>query len=120
MMQSRSASNRPQGPSGAAARGAISRATKYMWRYRWQAILPYLFLLVATLSMLAVPRLVRNVIDAVTNGVIAKQLLERLPTIPSQYIPAALPQILSFLKLPADMSLDQLMNHLSAEKSGAP
>ena len=91
-----------------------------MWRYRWQAILPYLFLLVATLSMLAVPRLVRNVIDAVTNGGIAKQLLERLPTIPSQYIPAALPQILSFLKLPADIGLEQLMSHLSVEKSGAP
>jgi ATP-binding cassette subfamily B multidrug efflux pump len=119
-MQSRSSFNRPKGPSGAAARGAISRATQYMWRYRWQAILPYLFILVATLSMLAVPRLVRNVLDAVTNGVIAKQLLERLPTIPSQYIPAALPQILNFLKLPADMSLGQLMNRLSAEKSGAP
>jgi ATP-binding cassette subfamily B protein len=91
-----------------------------MWRYRWQASLPYLFLLVATLSMLLVPSMVKNVIDAVTNGVIAKQLLDRLPSIPSQTITAALPQILAFLKLPANTSLSQLMAHLSTLKSGAP
>jgi ATP-binding cassette subfamily B protein len=119
-MQSRPTSDRSKAPSAAAARGAITRAAKYMWRYRWQAALPYLFLLVATLSMLMVPRMVRNVIDAVTHGVIAKQLLERLPAIPSQFMGEALPKVLQFLNLPADMSLDQLMAHLSAEKSGAP
>jgi ATP-binding cassette, subfamily B, multidrug efflux pump len=119
-MQSRSSYNRSKPPSTSAARGAIIRAAKYMWHYRWQALLPYGFLLIATISMLFVPRMIRNVIDAVTNGVIAKTLLERLPAIPSQYLPTALPQILSFLKLPAGMSLSQLMVHLTTVKSRAP
>ena len=99
---------------------AIVRAAKYMWRYRWQASLPYIFLLVATLSVLAVPRMVRNVIDAVTNGVMAKTLVERLPAIPSPIHYQALPQILDFLKLPATMTFDQLMAHLTAKNPGRP
>jgi ATP-binding cassette subfamily B multidrug efflux pump len=118
-MQSRPTFNRSKAPGGPATRGAIGRAAKYLWRYRWEALLPYIFLLVATLSMLMVPRLVRSVIDAVTNGVIAKQLVNVLPSIPSQAMPQALPQILAFLKLPPDTTLAQLMSHLASQKSGA-
>jgi ATP-binding cassette subfamily B protein len=101
-------------------KNAVGRVGRYLLRYRGQALLPYAFLVVATFSQLAVPRLVRNVIDAVTNGVIAKTLLERLPAIPSSFIGQALPQILSFLNLPADWSLDQLTAHLQSTRDGAP
>ncbi len=118
-MQSRPAFNRSKAPGSPATRGAIGRAAKYLWRYRWEALLPYIFLLVATLSMLMVPRMVRSVIDAVTNGVIAKQLVNVLPSIPAQAMPQALPQILAFLKLPPDTTLPQLMSHLASQKSSA-
>jgi ATP-binding cassette subfamily B protein len=49
----------------------LQRAIQYLGRYRRQAILPYLFLIVATVSQLAVPRMVRNIIDAVSEGYIA-------------------------------------------------
>jgi len=52
LIQSRPAFDRSKAPSGAAARGAIIRAAKYMWRYRWQAALPYIFLLVAIVTIL--------------------------------------------------------------------
>ena len=99
---------------------AIGRALKYLTHYRRQAALPYIFLLVATLSALAVPRLVRGVIDAVTYGVIAKTLLAKLPAIPQPFLSQALPQILSFLKLPADYTAAQLTSYLTAQAAGAP
>ena len=46
------------------------RSISYLSRYRGLALLPYLFLFIATLAQLLVPRMVRNVIDAVTNGVV--------------------------------------------------
>jgi len=79
-----------------------------------------MFLLVATLSQLAVPHMVRNVIDAVTNGVIAKTLLEALPQIPAAFLSQGLPQILSFLQLPATWTLQQLNDHLTAQQADAP
>lgn len=100
--------------------GAIRRAARYLWHYRSQAALPYLFLLIATLSQLMVPRLVRRVIDAVTEGVIAKTILEKLPSIPSAFVNQALPQILSFLKLPPDWSVEQLNAHLVNLRDRAP
>ena len=93
---------------------------KYLSKYGWLAALPYLFLVIATIAQLAVPRLVRSIIDAVTNGVVAKTLLAQLPNIPSQYIGQALPQILSFLKLPVNMTIDQLTSHLQIDQTNAP
>ena len=107
--------NRPKIP-----KGTLSRAVKYLWSYEGQAALPYVFLLVATLSQLMVPRMVRNIIDAVTDGVIAKTLLERLPTIPAAFVSQTLPQILDFLKLPATWDVQQLTAHLGAQQNGAP
>jgi ATP-binding cassette subfamily B protein len=98
----------------------MGRAFKYLTRYRSQALLPYLFLIVATLSQLAVPHMLRNVIDAVVNGVTAKTFLERLPQIPAAFLSQAMPQILEFLKLPSDWSLDQVTAHLQSQKDGAP
>ena len=56
----------------------IGRAVRYLMNYKRQASLPYIFLVIATLSQLAVPHLVRNVIDAVTSGYVANQILDAL------------------------------------------
>ena len=99
---------------------SLIRMAKYLLKYGWLAAFPYLFLVIATIAQLAVPRLVRSIIDAVTNGVVAKTLLAQLPNIPSQYIGQALPQILGFLKLPANLTLDQLTSHLQIDQTNAP
>jgi ATP-binding cassette, subfamily B, multidrug efflux pump len=110
--------NRPsQNPP---SKQAIGRAVRYLLRYRKQAALPYVFLVIATLSQLTVPRLVRNIIDAVTEGVTAKTLIERLPSIPQSFMAQALPQVLEFLNLPQDWSSDQLFLHLQGMRDGAP
>src|ERR671922_1827643 len=72
----------------------IGRAVRYLTRYGRQAALPYVFLIIATLSQLAVPRMVRNVIDAVTGGYVADQILKGIDQIPTNLAGAALPKIL--------------------------
>ena len=94
MQASQTMSNRPPRQSVSQQRNVIVRAAGYLWRYRWQAALPYLFLLVATLAQLAVPRLVRSIIDAVTKGVIATTVLDELNKIPAAFLSQALPKIL--------------------------
>jgi ATP-binding cassette, subfamily B, multidrug efflux pump len=61
---------------------ALRRTVSYLRRYRSLAALPYIFLVVATLAQLMVPRMVRNIIDAVTRGVIARAIVPRLESIP--------------------------------------
>lgn len=102
------------------ARGSIGRAIRYLMNYKQQAALPYLFLIIATLAQLAVPHLVRNVIDAVTSGYIGDQVLAALDKIPANFIGAALPKILEALKFPAGWSIDQLRAQLEADVSSAP
>ena len=101
-------------------RQAIVRAARYLAHYPREALLPYIFLIVATFAQLAVPRMIRNIIDAVTNGVIAKLLLERLPSIPQTFIAPFLPKILTFLNLPQNWTLDQLNTHLQTTRDNAP
>ena len=101
-------------------KGGGGRAARYMFSYSWQAALPYLFLLVATLSQLAVPRLVRNIIDAVTQGVIAQQVLAGLGKIPANFLSQALPRILEFLNYPAGMTQPELVDRLTATQEDAP
>jgi ATP-binding cassette subfamily B protein len=57
------------------------------------ALLPYLFLLIATLSQLAVPWLVGNIIDTITGGVMAKTLAANLDRIPADLLPVILAQV---------------------------
>jgi ATP-binding cassette subfamily B multidrug efflux pump len=64
----------------------MGRAIRYLMNYKQQAALPYLFLIIATLAQLAVPRMVRNVIDAVTSGYIADQILQALDKIPASFM----------------------------------
>jgi len=98
----------------------MMRAGRYLVHYRNQAALPYLFLLIATLSQLAVPRLVRNVIDAVTQGVAAKAILSGIQQIPAAALPQALPRLLQALSLPASWTQAQLVSRLTANQSNAP
>ncbi|MDO9300644.1 MAG: ABC transporter ATP-binding protein [Anaerolineales bacterium] len=98
----------------------IGRAIKYLTRYKSQALLPYLFLIIATLSQLAVPRMIRNVIDAVTSGFLASQVLSALDKIPAQFVSATLPKILEALGYDSAMTLDQLTAALEADVVNAP
>jgi ATP-binding cassette, subfamily B, multidrug efflux pump len=98
----------------------IGRAIRYLTRYGRQAALPYIFLLIATLSQLAVPRMVRNVIDAVTSGYVADQVLKALDQIPPNLIGTALPKILEATGKPTSLTLDQLKIQLAADVSNAP
>ncbi|MCC6190846.1 MAG: ABC transporter ATP-binding protein [Anaerolineales bacterium] len=97
----------------------LRRAIQYLGRYKREAALPYLFLIVATLAQLAVPRMVRSIIDAVTEGVIAKQVLAGLEQIPAAFLGQALPQVLEALSLPADWTAEQLTNEMAARQDGA-
>ena len=65
----------------------IGRAVRYLTHYGRQAVLPYVFLIIATLSQLAVPHMVRNVIDAVTSGYLADQILGALGAYLVQAVP---------------------------------
>ena len=98
----------------------IGRAVRYLTRYRRQAALPYIFLIIATLSQLAVPRMVRNVIDAVTSGYVADQVLNALDQIPANLAGAALPRILEATGRDTSLTLDQLKVQLEADVTNAP
>ena len=64
--------------------------------------------------------MIRNVIDAVTSGYIADQVLGALDQIPAQFISTALPKILEVLKYPAGLTVDQLKIQLEADMANAP
>ena len=74
--------NRPT-PNG------LARAIRYLGHYRRLAVLAYLFLFISTAAQLAVPQMVQNIIDAVTNGTIAQQIDQ----IPAQFQPLALQKL---------------------------
>ena len=120
MQVSQSMSRRAPRQSMKSQGNVIGRASRYMWNYREQAALPYIFLIVATLSQLAVPRLIRSIIDAVTSGVIAQTVLDALGKIPAMAMPMALPKILGFLQYDATWTKDQLVTQLTADKTNAP
>ncbi len=98
----------------------IGRAIKYLTKYGRQAALPYVFLVIATLSQLAVPHMIRNVIDAVTSGFLADQVLQALDKIPASFMSMALPKILNALSYDSATTLDQLKVTLEADLNNAP
>jgi ATP-binding cassette subfamily B multidrug efflux pump len=102
------------------SKGGMRRAIKYLTIYKRQASLPYVFLIIATLAQLAVPNMIRRVIDAVTSGYIADQVLGTLDRIPASLMGAALPNILAVMKYPADLTADQLKVQLAADVANAP
>src|SRR5512135_758806 len=68
---------------------ALRRAMGYNRHYSKIMLIAYGTLLIATLAQLAVPALVRRLIDAVTSGVIAQNVLQ----VPAQFQPLALKQL---------------------------
>jgi ATP-binding cassette subfamily B multidrug efflux pump len=110
----------PKKVSPVPPRNSIGRAAQYLWNYNGQAALPYLFLTIATLAQLEVPRLIANIINAVTNGVIAKAILDALGKIPTAFLNQALPSILDFLKYPSTWTQTQLAAQLTSTKTNAP
>ena len=81
----------------------LGRAIRYLFRYKREAGIAYGALFIATLAQLAVPQLVQNIIDAVTDGVIATKILE----LPEQFQGIAISQL--------GLSLDELL----ANRDGA-
>ena len=51
-------------PRRAADTRSLRRAAQYLTRYGRKAILPYAFLIIATLAQLAVPNMIRRILDA--------------------------------------------------------
>ncbi|GAB4415744.1 MAG: ABC transporter ATP-binding protein [Anaerolineales bacterium] len=100
--------------------GGMKRAVQYLRNYGREAALPYLFLIIATLSQLAVPRMIRNVIDAVMSGFISSQILSALEQIPEDFVSAALPRILEATGKNPTLTLEQLSAQLEAEVANAP
>jgi ATP-binding cassette subfamily B multidrug efflux pump len=98
----------------------MRRAVQYLTHYKREAALPYVFLVIATLAQLAIPTLIGNIINAVTSGYVADQVLQALNQIPTQSVGAALPNILSALNYPANWTKDQLVTQLNANLASAP
>ena len=90
-------------------RKTLTRAIQYLGHYRWQAIMPYLFLVIATLAQLMVPRMLGNIIDAVAQGSIANAIVPRMDTIPA----GILDQILEGLEL---TEAQLIINYENAER----
>ncbi len=65
---------------------ALMRAIRYLGHYRGFVALAYTFLFISTAAQLMVPQLVQNIIDTITNGVIA----QKLTTVPQAFLPVAL------------------------------
>jgi ATP-binding cassette subfamily B protein len=62
----------------------LARASRYLWHYRKDAGLAYATLLLATAAQLLVPQMVQNMIDAVSNGLMANRVLGMPATAQSQ------------------------------------
>ncbi len=68
---------------------ALGRGIRYLGHYRRETALAYTFLFISTAAQLMVPQMVQNILDAVTNGMVAKQLAEA----PAQFLPAILERL---------------------------
>ena len=62
----------------------LGRALRYLRRHRMTAAIAYFALFVSTGAMLMVPRLVSNIIDEITGGVMANMFLDLPPQVLSQ------------------------------------
>jgi ATP-binding cassette subfamily B protein len=119
-MQATMTQSKTRAPREKTSFKGIGRAMKYLTNYKRQAALPYVFLIIATLSQLAVPHMIRRVIDAVTSGFLASQVLSALDKIPAQFVGTALPKILEALGYDSATTADQLQAALSADLGNAP
>jgi ATP-binding cassette subfamily B protein len=68
---------------------SLKRAIGYLGRHKREAFLAYGALLVATLAQLMIPQFTQNIIDAVTDGYVARTVLE----IPTEFQAVALERL---------------------------
>ena len=69
--------------------GSLGRAIRYLGLHKKTAFVAYGALLISTVAQLMVPQIVQNIMDALSNGVLAQELAK----IPSTYLPAALDKL---------------------------
>ena len=119
-MQATLSRTKPRAHAQRSSFKGIGRSLKYLTNHKRQALLPYVFLIIATLSQLAVPRMVRNVIDAVTSGYVADQILKGIDQMPANLVGAGLPGILEATGRSASLTLEQLKTQLQADVTNAP
>lgn len=68
---------------------SLGRAIQYLGRHKRLAGVAYAALLISTAAQLMVPQVVQNIMDALSNGVVAQELAK----IPQNFLPTALEQL---------------------------
>lgn len=107
---------RGRGPAGERPSGGfpqLMRGIRYIGRFRGMALVAYGSLIVATLAQLAIPQLLQNVIDAITSGYVAQQVLG-LPQLAQGLAAAAMGSTLDQLQVDADTAMNALLVALVA------
>ena len=66
--------------------GSLGRAIQYLGRHKRTATVAYIALLISTAAQLMVPQIIQNIMDALSNGVVAHELAQ----VPTTYLPMAL------------------------------
>lgn len=69
--------------------GSLGRAIQYLGRHKRTATVAYIALLISTAAQLMVPQIIQNIMDALSNGVVAHELAK----IPTTYLPMALEKL---------------------------
>ncbi len=90
--------------------GGLGRAIRYLGKHRGTTAIAYIALLVATVAQLAVPQLVQNMIDAVTNGKFADMILTNVPAAFQQLAANQLGKSIDQLKLDQANAQSLLVN----------
>ena len=92
--------------------GGLLRAIRYLGHHRRTVLMAYGALIIATLAQLAVPQLVQNMIDAITRGALANQILSITAPLPALQEAAQ-----SLAAAAAGTTLDQLFIYQSTAES---
>lgn len=69
--------------------GGLVRAISYLGQHKKTAFFAYAALLISTVAQLMVPQIIQNIMDALTNGMIAQQLAK----VPATFLPMALEKL---------------------------
>lgn len=99
----------------------LGRSLRYLTHYKRQALLPYIFLVVATLAQLAVPRMIGKAIDAMTKGYSAGQLLKGFDSlVNAPNASQLLPKMLEKFNYSTTLTLEQFKIKLEVVVADAP
>lgn len=91
----------------------LGRAIRYLGRYKGVAGIAYGSMVIGTLSLLAIPQLIQNIIDAITSGYVANQVLA-LPQLAQGLAATAMGKTLQQIQTNADTALGALFGALAA------